>query len=100
MTASPLKDWQSCNIQKLLNKIAQAFPDLFGYVGIDLILSDDCYVVEINPRLTSSYSGIKQALGINIAELVLQSMNGEAVINPLHNRTILIEIAQEQSNDV
>lgn len=84
--------------QNLLNQIAQAFPDLFGYVGIDLIVSDSIYVVEINPRLTSSYSGIHQALGINVADLVLQSINGEAVINPLHNKTILIDIAQEQSN--
>jgi predicted ATP-grasp superfamily ATP-dependent carboligase len=86
--------------KQLLNKIAKAFPGLFGYVGIDLIVSDLIYVVEINPRLTSSYAGINQALGINVADLVLQSMNGEAVINPLRNQTILIEIAQEQSNGV
>lgn len=84
--------------QQLLNKIAKTFPDLFGYVGIDLILADFIYVVEINPRLTSSYAGISQALGINVADLVLQARNGEAVINPLRNQTILIDIAQEQSH--
>jgi tyramine---L-glutamate ligase len=80
--------------QNLLNQIAQAFPDLFGYVGIDLIVSDLIYVVEINPRLTSSYSGIRKALGLNIADLVLQSINSEIVINPIHNKTIFIDIAQ------
>lgn len=85
--------------QTLLNKIAKAFPDLFGYVGIDLIVSesptDNCYVVEINPRLTSSYSGIRQALGINVAELVLQSVNDWATINPLRNQTVFIDLVQE-----
>ena len=34
-------------------------PGLKGYVGIDMVLSDDeCYVIEINPRLTTSYLGL------------------------------------------
>lgn len=58
--------------QKLASQIAQAFPDLWGYVGIDLIETDDaCFVLEINPRLTTSFVGIEKALGINVAELVL-----------------------------
>ena len=88
--------------KKLLNNIAQAFPELLGYVGIDIILSDqysgEPFVVEINPRLTSSYSGINQALGINVADLVLQSLNGTAIINPLRNQTVFIDIAQEKLN--
>lgn len=85
------------SFQTLLNHIAEALPDLFGYVGIDLIASrDKYYVVEINPRLTSSYSGINQALGINVADLVLQSINGDAKIKPLRNQTVVIHIAQEK----
>ncbi len=58
--------------QKLASQIAQTFPDLFGYVGIDLIETQDaCFVLEINPRLTTSFVGIEKALGINVAELVL-----------------------------
>ncbi len=86
--------------QALLNSVAQAFPDLCSYVGIDLILADKLYVVEINPRLTSSYSGINQALGINVAALVLQALNGAALIKPLRNHTVLIEIAQEKNHGV
>ncbi len=59
--------------QKLASQIAQAFPDLFGYVGIDLIETDDaCFVLEINPRLTTSFVGIEKALDLNVAELVLK----------------------------
>ncbi len=58
--------------QKLASQIALAFPDLFGYVGVDLIETENaCFVLEINPRLTTSFVGIEKALGLNVAELVL-----------------------------
>lgn len=58
--------------QKLVSRIAQVFPDLFGYVGIDLIENEaDCFVLEINPRLTTSFVGIENTLGLNVAKLVL-----------------------------
>jgi predicted ATP-grasp superfamily ATP-dependent carboligase len=82
--------------ENLLHEIANALPDLFGYVGIDLILANQhLYIVEINPRLTSSYAGIQQALGINVAELVLQSINVETTINLTNNQTIYIDTVQE-----
>jgi predicted ATP-grasp superfamily ATP-dependent carboligase len=100
MTASPLENWQSCDFQNVLNKIAAAFPDLFGYVGIDVIVSDKIYVVEINPRLTSSYAGIYPALGINIADCVLQSHTGTALIAPSRNQTICVDLTQDANNVV
>jgi predicted ATP-grasp superfamily ATP-dependent carboligase len=58
--------------QKIASQIAQAFPDLWGYVGVDLIETEDaCFVLEINPRLTTSFVGIEKSLGLNVAELVL-----------------------------
>jgi predicted ATP-grasp superfamily ATP-dependent carboligase len=59
--------------QKLVSQIARAFPDLFGYVGVDLIETEDtCFVLEINPRLTTSFVEIEKKLGLNVAECVLQ----------------------------
>jgi len=58
--------------QKLASQIAHAFPDLFGYVGVDLIETEfACFVLEINPRLTTSFVEIEKKLGINVAKLVL-----------------------------
>ena len=58
--------------QKLASQIATAFPDLWGYVGIDLIENEtDCFVLEINPRLTTSFAQIEEKMGLNIAALVL-----------------------------
>jgi predicted ATP-grasp superfamily ATP-dependent carboligase len=57
---------------QLARDVAHALPGLWGYVGIDVIdAADGPIVVEINPRLTTSYAGLRGALGINAAELVL-----------------------------
>jgi len=43
--------------QTLVEHIRATIPGLWGFVGIDLILSDEqLWVIEINPRLTSSYA--------------------------------------------
>jgi predicted ATP-grasp superfamily ATP-dependent carboligase len=53
-------------------RVAAAVPGLWGYVGVDLVLADRGPVVlEINPRLTTSYAALRSALGVNTAALVL-----------------------------
>lgn len=53
-------------------QIARAIPGLFGWVGVDLIVADgELVVLEVNPRLTTSYCGFAQAKGMNIARMVL-----------------------------
>jgi predicted ATP-grasp superfamily ATP-dependent carboligase len=52
--------------------VAAAIPGLWGYVGVDLVdTAGGPVVLEINPRLTTSYAGLRQALGINPAALVM-----------------------------
>jgi predicted ATP-grasp superfamily ATP-dependent carboligase len=65
----------------LANNIAQAFPDLAGYVGIDVIVDVDEYlehseihIVEINPRFTTSYIGLREAIGANPIELIINML--------------------------
>ena len=44
--------------QNLVDNIAHALPELWGYVGIDLIETpEQLFVLEINPRLTTSFCG-------------------------------------------
>lgn len=58
--------------QALADAVAHALPGLWGYVGVDFIASADGPVVmEINPRLTSSYVSLAEVSGINPARLVL-----------------------------
>ncbi len=52
--------------------IATALPGLSGYVGVDVMVNKrDITVLEINPRLTTSYAGLAEATGLNVARLVL-----------------------------
>ncbi|MFX1468748.1 MAG: ATP-grasp domain-containing protein [Promethearchaeota archaeon] len=46
-----------------------------GYFGIDFIAKHDLsfYLIEINPRLTTSYIGLRNIININCAELILNS---------------------------
>ena len=63
----------------LATSVAAALPGLRGYVGIDFIATDDGPVVlEINPRLTTSYCGLGAILGTNPAELIISAASGKS----------------------
>ncbi len=80
--------------QRLLNQIAMAFPKLWGYVGIDLIQqAQQLIVLEINPRLTSSYAGINSALGINVAAEVLKLLEFDLEAIPPSNHSVLVNLS-------
>jgi predicted ATP-grasp superfamily ATP-dependent carboligase len=49
-------------------------PGLNGYVGVDLILEKDLVqLIEINPRLTTSYIGLRQVAQINLAQAIWEA---------------------------
>lgn len=59
-------------------EVVRAIPGLKGYVGIDLVLTDDdAVVIEVNPRLTTSYVGVRQVLRQNPAALILDAVAGK-----------------------
>ena len=59
----------------LANEIASAIPGLAGYVGIDVIVNNhSVYALEINPRLTTSFAGLRKATGANPAELIINTL--------------------------
>ncbi|PWC35379.1 ATP-grasp domain-containing protein [Azospirillum sp. TSO22-1] len=69
---------RAAELRPLAEAVAAALPGLWGYVGIDLVLSDvGPVVVEVNPRLTTSYVGLRRALGVNPAALVLDLLTGD-----------------------
>ena len=53
-------------------------PGLSGYVGVDVVLSDDGrdWAIEINPRLTTSYVGLRALARFNLAEAMLAAICG------------------------
>ena len=95
---SPYRDF----CRELLQRIAAALPELHGYIGIDLIETGQHgpLLLEINPRLTTSYVGIQPATGINVAEAVLGLRHSGNRQNPQvgretrYNRTIDVRIVK------
>jgi predicted ATP-grasp superfamily ATP-dependent carboligase len=81
------------NFQFLVENLAKAFPDLWGYIGIDVINHENqLIVVEINPRLTSSYPGIAKALGINIASAVMTLLDDFPVLTATQNKVVFLNL--------
>ena len=76
------------------NQIAQqvkaAFPGLFGFIGIDLIHNDNgLYIVDINPRLTTSYIALRTALNLNPMQRLFDIIE--------HKKTALSPITQRKT---
>jgi len=77
----------------LVDNIARALPELWGYVGIDLIETpEQVLVLEINPRLTTSFVGIDAALGINVAENILQLLRDKPTLKAVCNQPITLSV--------
>ena len=72
---TPVEDYQKTknNLSLLLEKIN--FSEFSGYFGIDFIRTTDSkiYFIEINPRLTTSYIGLRNVINLNPAKLILDS---------------------------
>jgi tyramine---L-glutamate ligase len=80
--------------QLLVDSIAQALPELWGYVGIDFIETDNnIRVLEINPRLTTSYAGINQATGLNVVQQVWLMLVQEPSIVKSKDQTVEVSVS-------
>jgi hypothetical protein len=60
-----------------------ALPPTNGFVGIDLVLGCEPdgsadYVIEVNPRLTTSYVGLRAVAKTNLAAGMLRVAEGDA----------------------
>lgn len=80
-------------------QIAKAIPDLNGYVGIDVILETQTpkvIVIEINPRLTFSYCGLREAIGENPAKLVIDYVTQKNDVLPaLQLQQVQVDMEQQ-----
>lgn len=68
-------------LQDLACRAVAAVPGLAGYVGVDLLMgaaAADDVVIEVNPRLTTSYVALRRACRGNLAAEMLRSVTGTA----------------------
>lgn len=83
----------------LVNAVAKAMPGLWGYAGIDLIETvGQLLILEINPRVTTSYAGIYAALGINCARAVVELLTDDPVLKPIRNQRVNIKIDGKENH--
>jgi len=56
-------------------KLVGAVQGLRGYVGVDFVLTEEAAVaVEVNPRLTTSYVGLRRVVNFNPAQTILDAV--------------------------
>lgn len=79
----PLSPGMAERAKHLAERALAALPAAVGYIGVDVVLggrpdgSEDA-VIEVNPRLTTSYVGLRTAVVGNLAEAMYRIASGEA----------------------
>lgn len=67
-------------------------PGLKGYVGVDLVLTEDhAELIEINPRITTSYIGLRQVAQNNVARAIWDACLNDSLPDsfPLHGEVVV-----------
>lgn len=73
----PIESPLAGRARALAVQACRAIPGLAGYVGVDLILTrEGPVVVEVNPRLTTSYLGLRAATRTNLAAAAMRALAG------------------------
>ncbi len=77
----PIESALAGRARRLASRAVRALPTPLGYVGVDLVLGADPagsgdVVVEINPRLTTSYVGLRALSRVNLAAAMIAVAQG------------------------
>jgi predicted ATP-grasp superfamily ATP-dependent carboligase len=80
----PWTDRAADDVVRVVERTCDALPDLAGYVGFDVVVPDardrQPLLVEINPRLTTSYLGYRALAQDNLAARLLESSHPQTPI--------------------
>jgi tyramine---L-glutamate ligase len=74
----PISKSDAQRIIQIAEPAIRSVPGLQGYVGVDVVLGDQDWVIEINPRLTTSYVGLRGLAKSNLAKIMLDLLDGYA----------------------
>ncbi len=85
--ATPLTHKLERTALTVAKELVESVEGLKGYVGVDLVLTEnEPVVIEINPRLTTSYVGIREVVETNLAQVIIAaSLNHEIPPKPKPN---------------
>lgn len=69
--------------EDVAESVGEVFTDMVGHVGIDLLIDGEkIYILEINPRITTSFAGLAQTTNINPCDLILAAAYGKQFARP------------------
>ncbi|MCL2116317.1 MAG: ATP-grasp domain-containing protein [Methanobrevibacter sp.] len=77
----PLKD----KAFEIAKKSVESINGIKGFVGVDLILDEDVYFLEINSRFTTPYVGIKKISSFNIGKSIIEIIDKKIAIGSIEN---------------
>lgn len=75
----PFEHYLSEKAKEIAGKAVEFMDGLKGYVGVDMLLNqadDQIYLLEINPRLTTSYVALRRLLNFNLGEAIIEAVEG------------------------
>jgi predicted ATP-grasp superfamily ATP-dependent carboligase len=73
---TPVHPSRETEIISIARKVAEVL-GCQGYCGIDMVVADNVYVIEVNPRITTSLVGIAACMEEEIANLIVAASKGE-----------------------
>lgn len=84
-------------LARLAQQVAAAIPGLWGYVGVDFLLTArGAVVLDVNPRLTVAYAGLHTSIGCNPAGLVLDLLKTPGAlpgpVAPARRRAVSVDL--------
>ena len=89
---TPLPATLDRRAQQLAAFVVESLPPTVGYFGIDLVLAIDAgqrdVVIEVNPRLTTSYVGLRRLMRGNLAEAMLRIAHGKKLALTVDTKAI------------
>lgn len=68
-------------------RVVKSIGGLKGYVGVDMVLAKEGpVVIEVNPRLTTSYIGLRKVAIFNIAQAIIDAVFGRKLPKDVQTR--------------
>jgi predicted ATP-grasp superfamily ATP-dependent carboligase len=87
---------QRARFCRLGQEVVAALPGLWGIIGVDIIETEkELQVLEINPRITTSYVGLKESTGINPAAMVLDLLHDKPPLQDQILHTSMVDVNLE-----
>jgi hypothetical protein len=73
---TPVHPIREAEITEVAVKVASVL-GCQGYCGVDMVVADTVYVVDVNPRITTSLVGIAACMKEEIADILVAASKGE-----------------------